>query len=91
MSQLTQRKAGRSDNNEGEETTYFDASRPQESGQCLSIGILGRRHDFGNVQRFTADVSTRGNKSPALICAEPCLCLQISVGFANSGFPRTEG
>jgi hypothetical protein len=79
MSQLTQRRVGRSDNNEAGKTPYIDASMVRRMGQCLYIGPVGI------FQRFIADVPTGGNMSTGLICRVALCFLQISAAFTHSG------
>jgi hypothetical protein len=52
--QLTQRKDGRSDNDEAEETPYLHPSMAQEiRSNALSMGSF---HACGHIQGFTTDV-----------------------------------
>ena len=56
MSLLTQRRAGRSDNNEAGETPYSDASMTGRIGSMLEA--RPRRTLVDITQRFAADEST---------------------------------
>ncbi len=61
-------------------------------GSMFEHRNVGRRRGCGQIQRFTADVSTRGNKSTAPLRAQPCLCRfpQAHQSFTTHAQQRTQ-